>query len=455
MKTLDPSVQGSSVSKFQQELMGAQDPMGLLTSSGTGRGSLGEDASKGRRVELALCWGPSLLELHHLDSEDAAFTVGDLEHPLPNTEESQALISVDQGALHVHLSPSWTHNMGAAAVDLGDTLEVELDDQTQLIAAIGEFTLVVRQVDAARKVVGKKKVDVPFIGVTAFSAFMAAMLGVLAWNAPPTQTVSTVEVSDAVAQIFLNPPEEPEARIQSTPAADKEGGKHEGEAGKVGRKDALMDKAKGNPIQGRQRDRDIAAESGLLGAMQDSGIAAMMGGGLDAGLSMALGSNAGPKGVQIGVGGFARNGTGPGGGGEIGSLDMGTGLRGPGNGLRDYEGQGLGTKATMALPTQRETIILGALDRSQIDGVIKNNLSKFRYCYQRELTKDPSLGGKVTVKFTIAKDGQVSASKTKASSVGNAAVEGCLNKTMMKLKFPQPKGEGIVIVAYPFLFSPG
>ena len=61
----------------------------------------------------------------------------------------------------------------------------------------------------------------------------------------------------------------------------------------------------------------------------------------------------------------------------------------------------------------------------------------------------------MTVKFTIAKDGQVSAAKTKVSSVSNSAVEGCLNKTMMKLKFPAPKGEGIVIVSYPFLFAPG
>ena len=444
MKTLDPSVQGSSVSEFQNELMGASDPMGLLTSSGAGRGTLGEDASKGQRVELALCWGPTLMELHHLNAEDASFTVGDLQHPLPKVEEDQPLISSDHGSVRVHLDPSWTHNLSEGVIDLGDSIEVELSEGTQLIAIAGEFTLVVRQVSAARKVVAKQKLDVPFIGVTAFSAFMAAMLGVLAWNAPATQNVSTVEVSDAVAQIFLNPPEEPKTQIKSTPAADKEGAKHEGEAGRVGRKEARIKNAKGNPIQGRERDRDIASNSGLLGAMQDSGIAAMMGGGLDAGLGQALGSNSGPKGVQIGVGGFSNFGGGPGGGGEIGSVNMGTGVRGTGNGLRDYEGQGLGTKATMSLPTQKETIILGSLDRSQVDAVIKRNLSKFRYCYQRELTKNPNLGGKVTVKFTIAKDGQVSAAKTKVSSVSNSAVEGCLNKTMMKLKFPAPKGEGIV-----------
>ena len=456
MKTLDPSVQGSSVSEFQTELMGASDPMGLLTSSGAGRGTLGEDASKGQRVELALCWGPTLMELHHLDAEQAHFSMGDLEHPLPNVDEAQPLISSDQGSLRVHLDPSWSHNLTQGLIDLGDTLEVELRDGQQIIAVAGEFTLVIRQVSAARKVVAKKKLDVPFIGVTAFSAFMAAMLGVLAWNSPPTQSVSTVEVSEAVAQIFLNPPEEPKTQIKSTPAADKEGKKHEGEEGRIGRREARMKNAQGSPVQGRERDREFVKDKGILGVLADSGVADMMGGGIiDAGLSQALGIHAGPKGIQIGVGGYSGKGVGPGGGGEIGNLDMGLGLRGDGNGLRDYEGQGIGTKATMSLPTQKETIILGSLDRSQVDAVIKRNLSKFRYCYQRELTKNPNLGGKVTVKFTIAKDGQVSAARTKVSSVSNSAVEGCLNKTMMQLKFPSPKGEGIVIVSYPFLFAPG
>ena len=456
MKTLDPSVQESSVSKFQRELMGASDPMSLLTSSGAPRGSLGDDASRGQRVELALCWGPTLLELHHLDAQDTSFSVGDLEHPLPNVDEAQVLISSDHDSLRVHLDRAWTHNLTQGVIDLGDSVEAELAEGQQLIAIAGEFTLVVRQVSAARKVVGKRKLDVPFIGVTAFSAFMAAMLGVLAWNAPPTQSVSTLELTDAVAQIFINTPPEPKTQVQSTPAADKEGAKHEGEAGRVGRKEARMKDAQGNPIQGRERDREFVKDKGIFGALADSGIADMMGGGIiDAGLGLALGMNAGPKGVQIGVGSFSGNGIGPGGGGEIGSLNMGRGLRGDGNGLRDYEDQGIGTKATMSLPTHKETIILGSLDRSQVDAVIKRNLSKFRYCYQRELTKNPELGGKVTVKFTIAKNGQVSAAKTKVSSVANSAVEGCLNKTMMKLQFPAPKGEGIVIVSYPFLFAPG
>jgi TonB family protein len=82
-------------------------------------------------------------------------------------------------------------------------------------------------------------------------------------------------------------------------------------------------------------------------------------------------------------------------------------------------------------------------------------MAQIRYCYQRELTKNPTLGGKITVKFTIAKDGTVSSASTKSSTMGNEAVETCINTRFMKFQFPEPKGGGVVIVSYPFIFSPG
>jgi hypothetical protein len=39
--------------------------------------------------------------------------------------------------------------------------------------------------------------------------------------------------------------------------------------------------------------------------------------------------------------------------------------------------------------------------------------------------------------------------------MGNSAVEGCIASRFMQFKFPEPKGGGIVIVSYPFIFSPG
>ena len=100
-------------------------------------------------------------------------------------------------------------------------------------------------------------------------------------------------------------------------------------------------------------------------------------------------------------------------------------------------------------------VILGALDRSLTMKVIDQNLGRLKYCYQREVTNNPSLKGKITVKFVVAKDGTVSKANIESSSMRNPKVEDCLTKAFMRFTFPKPKGGGMVIVSYPFAFQPG
>lgn len=97
-------------------------------------------------------------------------------------------------------------------------------------------------------------------------------------------------------------------------------------------------------------------------------------------------------------------------------------------------------------------ILVGQLDRSQIDEVVKRNLTAIRYCYQRELQKDASLAGKVTMKFTISGDGTVSAARA-SGSLQSDAVQSCMTGRFLKMRFPEPRGHGIVVVSYPFLFG--
>ncbi len=49
----------------------------------------------------------------------------------------------------------------------------------------------------------------------------------------------------------------------------------------------------------------------------------------------------------------------------------------------------------------------------------------------------------------------MSKASTKKSTMGNSAVESCINRRFHRFRFPEPKGGGIVIVSYPFIFSPG
>ena len=40
-------------------------------------------------------------------------------------------------------------------------------------------------------------------------------------------------------------------------------------------------------------------------------------------------------------------------------------------------------------------------------------------------------------------------------ALDSSAVEQCIVGRFMRMQFPEPKGGGIVIVSYPFIFSPG
>ncbi|HHO52141.1 MAG TPA: AgmX/PglI C-terminal domain-containing protein [Deltaproteobacteria bacterium] len=99
-------------------------------------------------------------------------------------------------------------------------------------------------------------------------------------------------------------------------------------------------------------------------------------------------------------------------------------------------------------------ITVGTLDRSLIAEVIKRHLSQIQYCYQRELVKEPGLKGKIVIKFTVTSDGTVDSASLEDSTMDNVSVEQCIVRQFMRMQFPEPRGGGIVIVSYPFLFSP-
>ena len=172
----------------------------------------------------------------------------------------------------------------------------------------------------------------------------------------------------------------------------------------------------------------------------------------------AIGSRyAGARGDRMGTHGLGDRGDGLGGGGDVAGIG-GTGTRGKagGDGRYGAEGGTWGAKKTGAVQNlSGEILSLGSLDAALIDAEVKRHASAIRYCYQRELTRDPELGGKVVVKFTIAGDGSVSKAGIKKSSLGNSAVESCITNRFHSMRFPEPRGNGIVIVSYPFMFSAG
>ena len=135
----------------------------------------------------------------------------------------------------------------------------------------------------------------------------------------------------------------------------------------------------------------------------------------------------------------------------------GIGTGGKGGGTGGYKsGTGLGTGAIgngeVGLEDQ-DSVVEGGLDREVIAGIIREHLGQIRYCYERQLSANPDLYGKIKVRFSIDAEGSVDTQSIGQSTLNSAMVEECILRRIATWKFPKPKGGTKVLVSYPFLFK--
>ena len=102
---------------------------------------------------------------------------------------------------------------------------------------------------------------------------------------------------------------------------------------------------------------------------------------------------------------------------------------------------------------EEESEVTGGLDREIIAQYIKSQLGQILYCYERQLSANPELFGKVAVRFTIGPSGKVEHQLINDTTLKNTTVEGCILNRVAAWKFPAPSGGTRVMVTYPFLFK--
>jgi len=90
-------------------------------------------------------------------------------------------------------------------------------------------------------------------------------------------------------------------------------------------------------------------------------------------------------------------------------------------------------------------------DSDVINSVVASHKTSIRMSYEKYLKRDPSLSGKITVRFTISASGSVTMVKVIENTTGNTELE---NEIIRKIKMWQfePIAEGDVTVSYPFVF---
>lgn len=100
-----------------------------------------------------------------------------------------------------------------------------------------------------------------------------------------------------------------------------------------------------------------------------------------------------------------------------------------------------------------EPVVTGSMDKGEIRKVISAQRDKVKFCYERELIKDDTLAGKVTVGIMINPSGQVIATNIDTTTLNNSRVESCLEGVIKPMRFPAHNGGGMVKVRYPFDFK--
>ena len=424
------------------------------------------DRTHGRVLEIAQIFGNAVVDMKQVPVDRPVRLGLDFEVPMELIPGAAHTLFRHDGMEWIcTLDPRWAGFVetggerlsvrdlvafGRAEKGADGFVRLPVREDERIVIDLGAVLFVAQPVYPSKRVmpIAGDGIDKGALVLTGFMSFVAMVFGIALSFAPAPPKASRMELDTHLVDILRM--KDAPVPVQK-PEAAASGEKAKGKEGKIERDPTIKERALVKSVH----NREVVANAGLLAALRDDALAAMFNQtGLDARITNGLIGLHGPQSAGVGLG---LTGLGQGGGGTVDSLG-GFGPVGRGPGSDAYSSTSWerpnGKPPGINVTTDGDVIQIGAMDKSLIDKVIKQNMSKIRYCYQRQLARDPSLIGKITEKFVIAKDGSVSTASTKVSTMNNPAVESCINTTFLQLTFPEPKGGGIVIVSYPFLFSP-
>jgi len=141
---------------------------------------------------------------------------------------------------------------------------------------------------------------------------------------------------------------------------------------------------------------------------------------------------------------------------EPSDVDTGMNSDGQGIGLGNFGRMGYGgrlggcqahAKVHDGTPT-----VSGALPIEVIRRIVRQNLGRFRLCYESEQKNHPKLQGHVDIKFVIDRDGSISHAEARRNDLPDRLVQ-CVVRGVESFSFPQLE-EDTVTVVYPIRFEP-
>lgn len=469
-----------------------------------------EIASRGE-VEVTVLWGTNVLHVAHL-ATDRAFWIGEamgerlpLDYlvpeeklgvsrlPLVQPHSTGTRVAIPRGARAIVERDGSRASLDDASTEpcpeAAGARTASLPDGGRLRIEHGDFTYVVSSVRAgkptARASAAAERGVLAAFGATLLAA--ASMVAAAAYFVPPLGLVADEQLDRervVLLQQYLSQSAETEreATREDTTAAESStaerggtGTRASGAEGAMGKPTATtsgrwaVQKVDDDPRLARARAVEEARTFGMNALLSGAAAGPLATFGRDSASGThdltaegamwgdVLGEGRGTGGLGLTGGGFGGGGYGEGIGlGNIGTYGNGAGL-GPDQGFGSAHGRlskGHTTKGPPRIRPEGATVLSGRLPAETIQRVVRQNFGRYRMCYEQGLARNPTLAGRISVRFVIGRDGAVSNVSNGGSDLPDSAAVGCIVRAFYGLSFPQPEG-GIVTVVYPLMLSPG
>ncbi|WP_404364268.1 TonB family protein [Corallococcus coralloides] len=304
-----------------------------------------------------------------------------------------------------------------------------------------------------------RTVDRVFFGIlaTMLVLYVLSVALIVAQPAPVEAEVELDQLEDRFVRAIIppQPAKKEEPKDTGPTAEEKKPDEQKAPAKKAASPDSPA--APANSAERRQQIAEKVGNAGILKLLGGTGA-----GGGDA-IAKLIGDSSSAGSVEEALKGATAGGAlavGSGGGNGIANPQGDTGGKVAGIGATQTSGAGAvntGQKQAVKVPQVADSV--PEVDSSEVSPkelarFIQRMKASIQRCYEKELKRDPTLKGRVMVRFNLKPDGRAGNVEVEESTLRSEGVSSCIITTIRAWKFPfQPSDD--VPVSYPFIFSPG
>jgi TonB family protein len=142
------------------------------------------------------------------------------------------------------------------------------------------------------------------------------------------------------------------------------------------------------------------------------------------------------------------------GGGQGGSASIGSLATAGGGGNQVGYGAKAEVKVSGSVAAEAAEVDSSDVDQGKLGAFVRARMGLLKACYENALKRNPSLKGRLRIRFTILETGGIADLSVVENGVGSPDVATCVANTMRAWR-TSFRPSGPVTVEFPFVFSPG